>query len=256
LDGWSATTIARVLEDLQAQPERPPQSVRYEVVASGVMWSEDGTGFRERGRKMELVVIQDEHSRLKPAHRLRPGPADEESVYNDLRDAIAQYGPPLVLMHDGGSTFHAERIRSLLEEYGITDLTGSRNYPQYNGKQERSMRDIRSYERAMRRHGGRGWLRDRLEAAIRDLTHDRPRPVLAGRTAREAYDEERRELPDRRDFVAEIGRAETELCARARSRRELGTARRRAVEQALLRYGLVTEWGDVSRISSHEGVTE
>lgn len=91
--------------------------------------------------------------------------------------------------------------------------------------------------------------------AIHDLNDDRPRPVLAGRTAREAY-EERRGLPDRRDIIAEVGRAETDLSAKARSRRELGTARWRAVEQALLRYGLITEWGDVSRISLHEGVTE
>ena len=34
---------------------------------------------------------------------------------------------------------------------GVTELTGPRHYPQYNGKKERSMRDIKSYERAMRR---------------------------------------------------------------------------------------------------------
>lgn len=253
---WSATTIARVLVDLQPHPEEPPQPVRYEVAASGVMWSEDGTGFQERGRKKELVVIQDEHSRLKLAHRLRPGPADEESVYDNLRETIAQYGPPLVLKHDGGSIFHAERIRGLLEVHGITDLTGPRSYPQYNGKQERSMRDIKSYERAMRCHGVRGRLWDRLAAAIRDLNESRPRPVLGGRTAREAYHEDRRELPDRGDFIAEVGRVEAALRAKARSRRELETARRRAIEVTLLRYGLITEWGDVSRISLREGVTE
>ena len=253
---WSATTIARVLVDLQPHPEEPPQPVRYEVAASGVMWSEDGTGFRERGKKKELVVIQDEHSRLKLAHRLRPGPADEESVYDNLRDAIAQYGPPLVLKHDGGSIFHGERIRGLLDEHGITDLTGPRSYPQYNGKQERSMRDIKGYERAMRRYGVRGRLWDRLDAAIRDLNENRPRPVLGGRTAREAYHGDCRKLPDRGEFIADVGRVETELRAKARSRRELGATRRRAVEQALLRYGLITEWGDASHISLHEGVTE
>lgn len=256
LGGWSATTIARVIADLRPQPEEPRRPVRYEVTAPGVMWSEDGTGFREKGRKRELVVIQDECSRLKLAHRLTPGPADEDAVYENLVEAIEKQGPPLVLKHDGGRIFHGARIRRLLAENGIVDLTGPRSYPRYNGKQERSMRDIKSYERAMRRHGVRGRLRDRLDVAIDDLNDERPRPVLGGRTAREVQTEDQRALPERRDFIAAVDRAERELRASARSRRELETTRRRAVERALLGYGLIVEWGDVSRISFDEGRTE
>ncbi|GAI99260.1 unnamed protein product, partial [marine sediment metagenome] len=138
------------------------------------------------------------------------------------------------------------RIRELLAAHQVTELTGPCRYPQYNGKQERSMRDIKSYERAMRHHGVRGRLRDRIEAAIGDLNEERPRPVLGGRTAREAYEQDRTQLPGRQDFIAAVNSKEEELRAVARSRSELESSRRRAVEQVLLRYGLMKVWCDVS----------
>jgi len=108
------------------------------------------------------------------------------------------------------------------------------------------MRDIKSYERAMRRHGVRRRLTDRLRVAIHDLNEERPRPILDGRTARETYEKDRRSLPERRLFIREVEQAEQELLAAALSRREKTAARRRAVEQVLLRYGLVQKWSDMS----------
>jgi len=67
-----------------------------------------------------------------------------------------------------------------LAEHQVIELTGPRRYPQYNGKQERSMRDIKSYERAMRRHGVKGRLIERLDTTIEDLNEHRtssPYPV-------------------------------------------------------------------------------
>jgi hypothetical protein len=233
LGSWSPTTIAAVVADLR--PEKPERQdpIRYEITASDVMWSEDGTGFREKGKKKELLVVQDEHARLKLGHRLVGGPADEEAVYQSLRAAFERYGA-----------------------YQVTDLTGPACYPQYNGKKERSMRDIKSYERAMRQSGVRGSLRSRLEVAFHDLNEDRPRPVLQGRTAREAYDRDRFRLPDRQAFRSKVNRWEKKLRDAARSRSELESARRRAVELALLRYGLMKEWCDVSRNSGAKWRTE
>jgi transposase InsO family protein len=244
---WSASTIAVVIEDLRPRrPEKRPP-VRYEVKGSGVMWSEDGTGFRERRRKKELLVVQDEHARLKLGHRLVSGPANEEAVHSYLKDAFATHGAPVVLKHDGDSIFHGERIRSLLAEHQVTDLTGPSYYPPYNGKNERSMRDIKSFERAMRRHGVRGSLRERIDVAIEDLNDHRPRPVLKGRTAREAYNDDQMALPDRDEFIGRVNQMETTLRDASRSRSERRSARRRAVEQVLVGYGLIEEWSDMSR---------
>ena len=243
---WSAGAIAAVIKDLREELPERPKPTRYEISAPNVMWSEDGTGFRERGGKQELLVIQDEHSRLKLGHRLTDGPADEDAVCEYLAKAFAKHGAPLVLKHDGASIFHGDRVTRLLAEHRVTALTGPRSYPQYNGKQERSMRDIKSYERAMRRHGVRGTLQERLDATVHDLNEDRPRPILRGRTAREAYEDDHVELPDREIFIQEVDRIEQELRSAARSRREVKAARRRAVEQVLLSYGLMREWSDMS----------
>jgi transposase InsO family protein len=249
LGTWSATTIARVIADLRDEPETKPQPVRYEIVGSNVMWSEDGTGFRERGRKRELVVAQDEHARFKVGHKLAEGPASEEAACRNLETAFETYGAPLVLKHDGGSIFHGQRIQELLTKHQVTELTGPRSYPQYNGKKERSMRDIKSFERAMRRHGGRSSLEQRIEAAVQDLNEHRPRPVLGGRTAREVFEQDRIRCPDRVALRKEVDRTERRLRAEATTRAETDSARRRAVEGVLLAYGLMSELEDVSHNS-------
>ena len=230
--------------------------MRYEMTASDVMWSEDGTGFRQGGRKRELLVIQDEHARLKLHWRLVGGPARVGDVHAYLTEAFEKYGAPLVLKHDGDRIFHEPRIAALLRRRGVVELTVPRGYPQYNGKQERSMRDIKSYERAMRRHGVGRSLPDRLSATMNDLNEERPRPVLGGRTANETYERGRTTLPDRSTFVAEVKDTERSLHAAATSRRERNSAHRRAVEKVLMRHGLVRIEGDVSHNSCGESRTD
>lgn len=89
LGQWSATTVARAIADLRDEPDRPLPPLRYEIVGSNVMWAEDGAGFRERGRKRELVVAQDEHARFKVGHELVNGPANEEAV---CRMKLSRFG--------------------------------------------------------------------------------------------------------------------------------------------------------------------
>jgi len=243
---WCASTIAEVIVDLREEPEDRPDPIRYEITASQVMWSEDGAGFKEKGEKKELLILQDEHARFKVNHRLVTGPAQGDDVIAYLREAFDQYGPPLVLKHDGDKIFHTGEMEKLLDEYQVIDLTSPRHYPPYNGKKERSIRDVKSYNRAMRRHGVGGSLSDRLDEAIRDLNEVRPRPVLGGRTAREVFELDRIELPNRHTLRKEVDQAEQQWIARARSRAEEQSARRRAIEEVLLAYSLMKEIGDVS----------
>ncbi len=256
LGTWSAGTIASVIADLREEKRPDPSPVRYEMTASNVMWSEDGTGFRRRGRKRELLVVQDEHARRKLHWRLADGPARAADVHAYLSEAFERYGPPLVLKHDGDSIFHEARIADLLRSHGVVELTAPRSYPKYNGKQERSMRDIKSYERALRRHGVGSSLSDRLNATMQDLNEDRPRPVLGGRTASETYERGRRPLPGRAAFIAKVEETERSLREAATSRREQNSAHRRAVEKVLIRHGLMNIEGDVSRHSDGETRTE
>ncbi len=247
LGDWSPSTVAAVIDDLKPESEVRPAPIRYEITASQVMWSEDGTGFKDRGQKKELLILQDEHARFKVNHRLVSGPACGDDVVTYLREAFDRYGAPLVLKHDGDSIFHTDEMADLLEEYQVLDLTSPPHYPMYNGKNERSMRDVKSYVRALRRHRVPGSLQDHVDETIRDLNEVRPRPVLDGRTAREVFTDHRIQLPDRQQLREEVERTERQLLAGARSRAEVQSARRRAIEEVLLSYNLMKEMGDVSR---------
>jgi hypothetical protein len=239
LGSWSATTIAKVIEDLHAPAPEPAQPARYEITHSGVMWSEDGTGFGKGNNKQELLVAQDERARLKLADRLVKGPAREADVLAYLEQAFCEYGPPLVLKHDGAGIFHTARMRELLRRWKVIDLTSPRYWPGYNGKQERSMRDIKSMERALRRDGVGRNLKERIDLAMHDLNDERPRPVLGGCTAREIYERDRITGIDRDAFALEVRRESQKLRASARTRYERGAARRHAIEAVLSRHGLL-----------------
>jgi len=247
--------IARAIEDLKDPPEEKPEPRRYEITLPGVMWSEDGTGFREQGRKKELLVLQDECSRFKTNWRLANGPATAADVVDYLQEAFEKYGTPLVLKQDGDAIFHETEVTDLLDRYDVVGLTSPLRYPPFNGKKERSMRDIKSYERAVRRHTRGTTLCERLAKAIGDLNEQRPRPVLCGRTAREVFTTKTTMLPDRKTFRKEVGDLEKTLLGEACSRRARAAARRKAVEAVLLRYGLFKEMVDMSPKKNAEIVT-
>ncbi len=247
--GWgrySPTTIARVIHDLQPQPKpkEPPQ--RYAITTPQVMWSEDGTDFKEQRRKKEFLILQDECPRYKVNTRLVNGPANSGDVYAYLKEAFEKHGPPLVLKHDGGSIFHDAAVEALLEEHHVISLTSPPRYPKFNGKMERTVRDIKSYERAMRPCNPHLSLKERLEETVRDLNDERPRPMLGGRTAREVYEQDRIPLMERKLFHAEVLRLEQTLLKDAASRQQQRQARQQAVELVLLQYGYMKELTDVS----------
>ena len=243
---WSPGTIARVIADLVAEPEKVPKPKKYEIASPMAMWSEDGTSFRERGRKRELLVLQDECARYKVNRRLAVGPANANDVVDYLQEAFERYGAPLVLKHDGGSIFHEKEVKNLLEKYDVVELTSPPYYPPFNGKKERSMRDIKSYERALRKHVKGTSLFERIDITMHDLNDERPRPVLGGRTAREVFEDDRVALPSRKRFKMEVETRQVELEAQAGSRKEVQAAGRRAVIEVLSRYNLLNWRGDMS----------
>ena len=210
------------------------------------MWSEDGAGFRDYGRKRELLLLQDECSRYKVNKRLVKGPATSDDVYDYHHEAFDKHGAPMVLKHDGDSIFHEKDVCKLLEKYGVINLKSPARYPPFNGKMERSIRDIKSFERAMRRFDSGTALHYRIEAAIHDLNEERPRPVLGGRTAREVFEDRPMPLPDRQKFYNEVMETERMMISDSCSRKQKDDARRRAVELVLLRHGLMKEITDVS----------
>jgi len=255
LGRWSAGTIARVIADLKPEPEKPVKPRRYEMGASMVMWSEDATSFREDGKKKELLVLQDECARYKVNWTLAPGPAEASLVEAYLEEAFEKHGAPLVLKHDGDVIFHDREVLALLERYDVVALTSPPSYPPFNGKKERSMRDIKSFERALRKHRPPCSLTQRIQIAMDDLNDERPRPVLGGRIACEVFEQDRIAMPNRKRFKMEVETRQMELEAQAGSRREVQAARRKAVIEVLSRYKLIKWRGDVSSNSKRKSGT-
>jgi len=246
LGDYSPGTVSKIIEDLKEKTPPKEKPRRYEITAPNVMWSEDGAGFKEYGRKKELLLLQDECSRFKVNTRLVDGPARSEDVCDYLREAFEKHGAPLILKHDGDSIFHEVDVELLLKEYHVVSLTSPPHYPPFNGKMERSIRDVKSYERAMKRRELKSSLVNRISAAIHDLNEERPRPVLGGKTAREVFEGDRTTLPDRRIFYKNVQRLEEAFIGDSPSRKQIRYARRRAVELVLLRQGLMKEITDVS----------
>jgi hypothetical protein len=256
LGKWSTGAIARVIADLKPAPaEERQQPQKYEVAAPMVMWSEDGTAIRDRSRKRELLVLQDERARYKTNWRLAHGAAQASDVLGYLREAFEKHGAPLVLKHDGGSIFHDEAVKALLDEYCVVELTSPPAYPPFNGKTERSMRDIKSYERALRQHSVGTSLEERIVLSMQDLNEERPRPVLGGQTARDVFAMRHVVLPNRRRFKIHVETIALELAAQSGSRKEVENARRKAVIAVLSKYGLLKWKGNVSTNSRSKMVT-
>ncbi len=219
------------------------------------MWSEDGAGFKDRGRKRELILVQDECSRYKIAHDLCAGPANGQDVCKLLQSAFEKHGAPLVLKQDDGAIFDEHGVRELLVEWGVVALTSPPATPWYNGRMEHAVRDVRGFERAQRQHGVRGSIDDRYELGIGDLNENRPRLVLRGLTARDVQAGPRLASLDRARFRREIERETREFKAAATSRHERDAPSRRAIERILSRYVLLKWKGNVSIDLSLEMVT-
>jgi hypothetical protein len=108
------------------------------------------------------------------------------------------------------------------------------------------MRDIKSYERALRKYGRGAPLSERIDITMRDLNDERPRPVLGGRTALEVFEQDRKSLPNRKRFKMEVETRQFALEALAGSRKEIQAARRKDVIEVLMRYNLLNWRGDMS----------
>jgi hypothetical protein len=255
LGRFSPTTIGRAIADLKPPRTPRPKPRRYTVASSNVMWSEVGLGFRERGRKHELLAVQDEHSRRELNHRLVAGPAQGDDVVAYLEQAFREHGAPLVLKQDLGSNLNSDPVRQLCDRYGVLILNSPAGYPPYNGRRERANRDIRQYVNAMRKDGPYHPLSARIDAAIHDLSNVRPRPMLKGRTAREVYEADKRKLPNRWQLIKEVNALEQRIKQDATDRAELDCARRRAIESVLLSHRLMKYGLDVETNFSAERVT-
>lgn len=120
-----------------------------------------------------------------------------ETAYNTasaLKSRFIQYGAPLVIKRDNGSTLSGEPIPKLLEEWGVHVLASPIQKPQYNGSCEAGNGSIKTRAHHIASRNGRAghWTCDDIEES-RCLTNATARPKgPEGPTPEQAWEKRQR----------------------------------------------------------------
>lgn len=214
----------------------------------GRAWAMDFTQPKAEieGGHTHLLMIRDLASGCRLASVACTG-EKASTVVKTLELLFAAFGAPLVIKHDGGPGFIAQRTQTFLEEHDVFSMRSPARTPEYNGSIERSLGwDKERIERVaeLAGHGGYWTLEDieraRLQANAtlfpRGLRGKTPEEVFAARvliTAKEraAFKRTVDELT-----TAELKKHQDDsgiITARA----PFETLERRAITRALVKHG-------------------
>lgn len=178
----------RALEDLHRRYSRFRRRKDGELLYSltwlnpGRVWAADysETPCLVDGLYKKCLLVRD----LASGKTLEVLPVDEESAAhtrNLLLRLFLQYGPPLVLKSDNGSTLTAALVAELLDRYGVIPLVSPPYWPRYNGACEAGNGSIktRAHHIAAAHDRVDDWCCDDLEAA-RIMANELVRPGRYG----------------------------------------------------------------------------
>ncbi len=163
---------------------------RYEFLHPDVAHSLDYTEMPREGPgapKRYLAKIMDDFARLKLKHALthRKGPVVAGSIVDQHLSTCRK---PLVFKFD--LEFDTEDFYELLLLHKVVPLPSPASYPPFNGKTERSYRDVKDWLREFQ--GELYWSDEELETELqlcfRQSDALDPRPVLGGLTAKASYE--------------------------------------------------------------------
>jgi transposase InsO family protein len=161
---------------------------------------------------------------------------DSESVVAALEADFEQHGPPLVLRLDRIACHRTPDVDRLLSCYGVLALHGPPHHPNFYGQLERQNREHRAYERLLP-----AVTLDELATAAASMTTALnalwARPTLDWCTAQYAWDHRPMIYVDRRELRQDV---EWQAAGLANAGIEVLTARRLAIESALVERGLLT----------------
>lgn len=136
----SVQTVRRVMEEAGY---RPPKTTRkdhtgvYEALRPNQLWHLDFVHRYVHQQKVFVLALLDDYSRFVTGWALDDAERGD-AVIASFEAAVARYGRPEALMHDGGSAFWSwkgsSRFTRVLEEYGVDQIKV--DVPQVNGKSE------------------------------------------------------------------------------------------------------------------------
>ncbi len=136
----SVQTVRRVMEEAGYRPpktERKDHMGVYEALRPNQLWHLDFVHRHIHQQKVFILALLDDYSRFVTGWALDDAER-ADAVIASFEAAVARYGRPEALMHDGGSAFWSwkgsSRFTRVLEEYGVDQLKA--DVPQVNGKSE------------------------------------------------------------------------------------------------------------------------
>jgi transposase InsO family protein len=217
----------------------------------GRAWACDFTQPKAKveGGQTHLLMIRDLASGCRLASVACKG-EKSSTVIKTLELLFAAFGAPLVLKHDGGPGFIAQRTQTFLEEHDVFSVRSPAYTPEYNGSIERSLGwDKERIERVAELAGHSGYW------TLEDIEHARcqanatlfPRG-LHGKTPGEAF-EARAPITakEREAFKRTVDKLITAELEKHQDESGILTVRvgfetleRRAITRALVKHGYLT----------------
>lgn len=214
---------------------------RYEFLHPDIAHSLDYTEMPREGpgaSKRYLAKIMDDFARLKLKHALtnRKGPIVAASIVDQHLSTCRK---PLVFKFD--LEFDTEDFYELLLLHKVVPLPSPASYPPFNGKTERSYRDVKDWLREFQ--GELYWSVDELEAELQlcfqQLDEIDPRPVLGGLTARDIYETSPRAEVNPEIFFSEAITLYDKVMRQTTKPPRVHDAWRYVAKETLKQYGLV-----------------
>ena len=98
-------------------------------------WQKLGTDLF--GLKDQTYLLVDYFSRYVEIAKLTQSTCTSAAVIEHLKSIFARYSIPEIVCSDNGLQYSAFNFVGFAEEYWVTHITSSLNYPQSNGEAER-----------------------------------------------------------------------------------------------------------------------
>jgi transposase InsO family protein len=195
----SSATVWRILVRrgfVVPAPNKRPRSTyrRFEAAAPNERWQIDATEwFLRDGRRVEIVNIVDDHSRLVVGARA-VHTTTTDNAWETFSTAIGRWGLPLCCLSDNGLAFSG-KLRGMevafekkLRAAGIRPATARPHHPQTCGKVERFQQTEKKWLRARRRARTLQELQAQLDAFCDYYNDHRPHAGIGRVTPRARWD--------------------------------------------------------------------
>lgn len=199
LEPPSRATVARIFTAagvVKPEPRKRPRTAmrRFVYPAPNCCWQIDGTEWTlENGRRVVILQIIDDHSRLAVASLAAAGETGEAAL-QVVKIAMNRHGIPQKFLSDNGLAFNQERrgrhtkLTILLRSLGVEPITGKPGRPTTQGKNERIHQTLFKYLNSCPAATNLDELQDQVDTFDQHYNTQRPHQALPGQmTPQEAW---------------------------------------------------------------------